>query len=139
MNKKKIEKVAIVGSRGYKHLDDVETYVAVLEAVVISGGAIGVDSTAEKTALRPDVDLDTMIFLPEYRKWGGLAPLKRNYQIVDAADRVVAFWDGTSSGTVHTINYTLKKRKPLLVFRRDEIGKLFVSTDMKIWTESRAV
>lgn len=137
MNKKKIEKVAVVGSREYRYMMDVESYVAALEDVVIvSGGARGVDIRAEKTALREDVDLDILIFPPQYIKYGFRAPLMRNHQIVDAADRVVAFWDGANaSGTVHTINYALRKRKPLLVFRRDEVGQLFVSTDMKSWIQ----
>ena len=37
-------------------------------------------------------------FLPEYARYGKSAPLKRNLQIIDYADLVIAFWDGSSRG-----------------------------------------
>lgn len=33
-------------------------------------------------------------FLPEYKIHGRYAPLKRNLEIIDNADFVLAFWDG---------------------------------------------
>lgn len=46
------EHVAIVGSRGYPDLEKVRSYVHTLDvgSVVISGGALGVDMTAEGSA-----------------------------------------------------------------------------------------
>jgi len=36
----------------------------------------------------------------------------RNKQIVDAADEVIAFWDGKSSGTKSTIDFAQEKGIP---------------------------
>ena len=47
-------KIAIVGSRDYQHLDRVRIYVESLspDTIIVSGGARGVDKTAEITAKR---------------------------------------------------------------------------------------
>lgn len=48
------KKVAIVGTRTYPHLDRVRSYIATLppDTIVVSGGALGVDSTADEAARR---------------------------------------------------------------------------------------
>lgn len=35
--------------------------------------------------------------------------------IVDNADMVIAFWDGTSKGTQNAINYAKKQAKPVVI------------------------
>jgi predicted Rossmann fold nucleotide-binding protein DprA/Smf involved in DNA uptake len=97
-------KIAIIGSRTFPE-----------RAVVISGGAAGVDTWAEQAAkLR---GLSTLTFKPEYGKYPPkVAPLKRNEQIVDACTRVAAFWDGKSSGTIHGCKYAKRQGKLVEVF-----------------------
>lgn len=91
-------KVAIVGSRGYMDLDSVRTMVQELyntykgSLVIISGGARGVDITAETEARR--LDVKCTIFLPDWHKYGKQAGMIRNYDIISACDIVYAFWDG---------------------------------------------
>jgi nucleoside 2-deoxyribosyltransferase len=41
--------------------------------------------------------------------------LKRNIEMVAIADVVVAFWDGWSYGTAHTISHAVKKGIPVLI------------------------
>ena len=108
-------KVAIVGSRDYPRLDQVRRYVKLLPegTVVVSGGALGVDSCAAEEALRHD--LATEEFLPEWDRLGRGAGFIRNADIVDAADLVVAFWDGKSRGTKNTIDLVRKASKPFVV------------------------
>jgi len=43
-------------------------------------------------------------FLPEYHTYGRVAPLKRNLQIIDYSDVIIAFWNGKSSGTKYVID-----------------------------------
>lgn len=44
----------------------------------------------------------------------------RNKEIVDYADRIIAFWDGKSKGTEQVINYTRKIGKKVNVIHCEE-------------------
>ena len=101
-------KVAVIGSR---HITPVnlEDYLVGAEEIV-SGGAVGVDSCAAEYAEKNGIKLT--VFLPEYGRFGRAAPIVRNKQIVDYADKVVAFWDGSSRGTHSVIQYAQKVGKP---------------------------
>jgi hypothetical protein len=101
--------IAIVGSRKYSNLPKVSSYVRSLPpgTVVVSGGAQGVDRAAEFAAL--SVGLGTIIFLPNWEKYGKKAGFLRNMDIVKQADKLVAFWDGESKGTLHSINLAKEK------------------------------
>lgn len=109
--------IAIVGSREYAKLDAVRQYVSKLpdDVVVISGGARGVDSVAEAAAKRRG--LEVKIFPAFWGQYGKRAGFMRNKQIVAAADRVVAFWDGLSPGTLSTIQLATEAGKPVEVIR----------------------
>lgn len=109
-------KVAVVGSRKYPNLPQVRRFVLSLpkDTVLISGGAIGVDREAEIAAHLSGFKVQ--IFYPDWKKHGKSAGLLRNQDIVDAADRVVFFWDGSSRGTFHTISLAKKSGKPWEVF-----------------------
>ena len=101
-------KVAIVGSRG---IDNVDLSYHVKEGdEMVSGGASGVDSVAEEYAEKKRIKMT--VFLPEYRLYGRAAPIVRNKKIVDYADKVIAFWDGSSKGTKSVIDYAKKTGKP---------------------------
>ena len=100
-------KIAIVGSRNITV--DIEKYVTDAEEIV-SGGASGVDSCAAEFANKNGIKLT--VFLPQYDRYGRGAPIVRNRQIVDYADKVIAFWDGKSKGTLSTIKYANKIGKP---------------------------
>lgn len=111
-------KVAIVGSRGYARLNQVREYVHSLPkgTVVVSGGALGVDRMAEEAA--KERGLDTLIYLPDWDKGKG-AGFVRNSAIVKACDRMVAFWDGKSRGTLDSINKAKKAGKAVLIVQAD--------------------
>ena len=109
-------KVAIVGSRNFSNLQRVRDYVVMLppNAIVISGGARGVDQTAAYEAkIR---GLKIVIHYPEWENLGRAAGFIRNKLIVQDADKVVAFWDGQSHGTLDTITYAKSIRKPLEIY-----------------------
>lgn len=99
--------IAIVGSRDYQNLLEVREFVAEVaklcpEAVIVSGGARGVDTAAADAAM--EVGLAVRILLPDWRKYGKIAGFLRNTKIVEACDYLAAFWDGVSRGTVDSIN-----------------------------------
>lgn len=110
-------KVAIVGSRNFRPLDKVREYVRLLPSytTIVSGGARGVDSAAEMEARVQGMEV--IVFLPDWNKHGKKAGFLRNIDIVNAADRVVAFWDGESKGTQHSINLAKKAGKPVEVIQ----------------------
>jgi len=97
------EKVGIVGSIDFPTPELVEAYVAGLPAsvTVVSGGAKGVDSWAEAAARERGLGVE--VFHADWRGLGRRAGPIRNGQIVGGSDRIVAFWDGHSRGTLNTI------------------------------------
>ncbi len=111
-------RVAIIGSRGYPYPSDVEEFVNGLppNAVVISGGARGVDTIAAQRARARG--LEVVEYLAQWDKYGRGAGYRRNHQIVDDAALVVAFWDGRSKGTAHTMGLARDQGK-LLAFGID--------------------
>lgn len=108
-------KVAIVGSRDFDRLDLVVAYVNALPkgTIVISGGAQGVDRIAAITA--HNAGLVVIEYRPDWENEGRSAGMKRNGLIVATAERVVAFWDGKSRGTLDTITKARKAGKPVQV------------------------
>ena len=94
-------KVAVIGSRGLT-VNDLGKYLPEDTTEIVSGGAKGIDTCARDYALSHDLKLTE--FLPEYSKYGRGAPLKRNLQIIEYADVVIAFWDGKSRGTKYVID-----------------------------------
>jgi hypothetical protein len=119
-------KIAIVGSREYRDLGHVVRYVKSLpkDTVVISGGARGVDNVAANTAR--DCGLEVVIFPALWHIYGNQAGVIRNGEIVDLADKVVAFHDGVSKGTLDTIKKAKLAKKPLEIY--DTNGVLSVPT-----------
>lgn len=107
------ERVAIIGSRDYPRLRDVYEYVRLLPAdtVVVSGGARGVDRTAADAARHRG--LEVVEHLPDWKRDGKGAGFIRNAKIVADADRVVAFHNGVSRGTSHSIETAIRTGKPV--------------------------
>lgn len=87
-------KVAVIGSRGLK-VEKLERFLPEETTEIISGGAKGIDTCAREYALANGLKLTE--FLPDYSRYGRAAPLKRNITIIENADLVLAFWDGTSA------------------------------------------
>ena len=106
-------RVAVIGSRSLavKNLAD---YLPPGTTEIVSGGARGVDTSAREYALSHDIKLTE--FLPEYDKYGKSAPLKRNIQIIEYSDLILAFWDGESHGTKFVIDNCKKLGKPVKVY-----------------------
>ena len=101
-------KLAIVGSRGITAVD-LDRYVPQDVDEIVSGGAIGVDACAAQYAKSRSLKLTE--FLPQYDRYGRGAPIVRNKAIVDYADKVLVFWNGSSKGTMSVIKYAQKTGK----------------------------
>lgn len=105
-------KLAIIGSRNCPPID-IERYLDSEPDTIVSGGAKGADTYAREFALTHNLNL--IEFHPDYRKYGRGAPLVRNKLIVEACDSLLAFWDGVSKGTKHTIDYAESLGKPMKI------------------------
>ena len=123
---------AIVGSRNF---NDYELLKSELKKVgikkIVTGGAKGADSLAEKYAHEYNIPLE--IYKPDC-KLGRHAGFLRNKLIVDNSQSVIAFWNGESYGTLSTINHAKKTGKPVTIVvvkhRSDEeIAELGVEID----------
>lgn len=132
-------KIAIVGSRGYANLDFVVIKTHELffppkyqgvHHEFISGGSSVKDSNGEETSVDKCAEdyidelnriykkhftkpINKTVFKPDWNKYGKRAGAIRNQQIVDEADKIVAFWDGKSKGTKITIDMAIKANKPI--------------------------
>lgn len=108
-------RVGIVGSRNCKNFDAsvIEEYLPRECTEIISGGAVGIDSCAERLALEKGIPVRRI--LPDYAKFGKRAPLQRNLLIVQNSDMLLAFWDCYSKGTAHTINACITQNVPVRI------------------------
>lgn len=110
-------KVAIVGSRTITDYNMIENVVIAFQTnegqitEIVSGGARGVDTLAEKLANRHNIPIK--VFPADWDAYGKSAGYRRNRDIVDRADVVFAFWDGKSKGTKHSIDLAKEKGKRL--------------------------
>lgn len=110
-------KVGIVGSRNFNNYSDFKEYISELDldiSTIISGGAMGADTLAERYAKENDIEL--LVFKAEWTKYGKGAGFIRNTKIVNESDLIVAFWDGNSHGTKDTITKANKKDVPVKIF-----------------------
>lgn len=103
-------KLGIVGSRNYSDYDNFKK--AVLKIVdiknvecIVSGGAQGVDTLAEKLA--DEFKIKKLIFnvtQEDWKKYGKYAGPRRNTSIVENSDYIIAFPSKYGKGTQDTIN-----------------------------------
>ena len=107
--------------------------------LVITGMALGVDLLAARAAWKMGLPFDAYVPFPEQpsrwpeasqARWRTALSLandvrfiresyqpgafyQRNEAMVDAADHVVAVWDGSTGGTAHCVNYARRVGRPL--------------------------
>jgi len=109
-------KVIIAGSRGILDysvvcsiIDDFDLFDSITE--VVSGGALGVDRLGEEWAGAND--RPARLFPADWKTYGKGAGYKRNQEMAEYAEALLAIWDGESKGTGHMID--IARREGLLV------------------------
>jgi hypothetical protein len=80
----------------------------------VSGGARGADQLAEKYSSQ--IGIPIKVFPADWDKYGRSAGPRRNEQIVEYCDRLIAFWDGKSKGTQYSIRLAKNQNKLWGVF-----------------------
>lgn len=124
--------VAVVGSRGFPHLelvDDVlDIYLELYGDIhIVSGGAPGVDQQAARWAELRFGPAGRTIIRPEWKRPDGsynpAAAFERNMAIVSASERVLAYWSYDfdkgrwSGGTLNALQHAKKQGKPTHVIK----------------------
>jgi predicted Rossmann fold nucleotide-binding protein DprA/Smf involved in DNA uptake len=111
-------KYAVIGSRSVTDYELVEkillTHIKPND-IIVSGGATGADSLGAKFAHKHCKNLPT-IFKPNWKKYGKSAGYKRNVLIINECDSVIAFHDGKSKGTLHSIKLAKKQCKTIHLY-----------------------
>lgn len=148
---KKEIKLAIIGSRDFDNYNIVKHLLLFIYShspykisEIVSGGAKGVDTLAEKYANENDIPIK--IFLPEWdnisnpnavikvnsygKKYDATAGFKRNRLIIERADFVIAIWNGRSRGTKNSISIATELNKKLYIYNYEE-DKLYNPTSGK--------
>lgn len=107
-------KLAIVGSRNftdYKRFSQIIDKVKTQVTLIVSGGARGADTLAERYAKEKAIPY--LIFPADWDKHGKKAGMLRNQDIVDNADGMVAFLAPESRGTKDSIKRAERKGIPI--------------------------
>lgn len=108
-----MSRVAVIGSRTFKDYEYMcETLDKLKICQIISGGAQGADQLAERYARQHHIDLK--VWRPDW-SIGRHAGLLRNTDIINDAEIVVAFWDGSSRGTKDSIEKAKNAGKKTIV------------------------
>jgi hypothetical protein len=119
-------KVIIAGSREFNDFHLMFTqlnkiFINGLPSKIVSGTAAGADKLGERYA--EIMMIPVRKFPANWSKYGKSAGYKRNVEMADYADMLVAFWDGKSKGTKHMINIAENKELVVKVINYMEMKK----------------
>jgi predicted Rossmann fold nucleotide-binding protein DprA/Smf involved in DNA uptake len=116
-------KIGVVGSRQFNNKDLLYTIlksfvdVSFGDILIVSGGAKGADTLAEKFA--NENNLNKLIIPAQWDRYGKRAGPIRNQLIVDNSEMIIAFPAEISRGTWDTITKAKKDRKKILIVYED--------------------
>jgi len=114
-------KIAVVGSReGFTYEDvsiKLDGIINVCEDSIISGGARGVDTYAEKYSKQNLIPMKIIKPIDPSKK---LDYIFRNIEIICEADKIIAFHDGLSRGTKFVIYYAKARNKKVIIFDKPQ-------------------
>ena len=110
-----MKKIAVIGSRSFSNYEYLKSILQWHEFnMIISGGAKGADSLAQRYATEHNVPFKC--FNADWDAYGKAAGPIRNKQIIDECDEVIAFWDNVSKGTKLSINLAKEQNKPVHIY-----------------------
>jgi ABC-type enterochelin transport system substrate-binding protein len=113
-------KVIIAGGRNFNDYNKLrESCDNILvnqnEVEIVSGTAAGADTLGERYAQEKGYEVKK--FPAQWDLYGKSAGYKRNQQMAEYADGLIAFWDGKSKGTKHMIDIANKMGLKVRVIR----------------------
>lgn len=77
-------------------------------SIIVTGGARGIDTVANRMAIC--WGLPTEVYPADWGRYGFAAGPRRNIEMAEIADGLLAIWDGKSRGTDHMINTAVAKK-----------------------------
>lgn len=80
------------------------------EVVIVSGHATGADSLGERYAAERGYKVE--LFPADWNAYGKSAGIRRNKQMAEIANALIAFWDGQSRGTKNMIDEASARHLP---------------------------
>jgi hypothetical protein len=109
-------RVIIAGSRSitdYAKVCDAVRHSGFAISRVVSGLAAGVDNLAVRYAAEHGLPCDR--FPAQWNRYGRSAGYRRNVEMAEHADALIAVWDGKSPGTRHMIETAKARGLPIFV------------------------
>lgn len=109
-------KTIIAGCREGVKYSDVQNAMVLcgwIPTEVVSGTARGVDTMGERWAQENNIPIKQ--FPAYWERFGKIAGYKRNLEMGEYADALVAIWDGKSRGTSHMIEVAKKNNLEIFV------------------------
>lgn len=113
-------KVGVIGSRKWKNNKLINNFLdnnknKITE--IISGDAEGPDKMGARWGRKNNKDI--CYFPPDNKRKHKYH--YRNRLIAERADVIVAFWDGSSTGTMYTCDYAKKIGKPVIIIKANTV------------------
>jgi hypothetical protein len=102
-------KTIIAGSRSFSDYELLRSVCDEYEIMeIVSGTARGADLLGEQYGKEKGIPIKQ--FPADWNKWGKRAGFLRNVQMAEYGERLIAFWDGESSGTWMMIDEARKRK-----------------------------
>lgn len=118
-------RVLVCGSRSWNDYAAIDDRIEALPAgaVLVHGGALGADTVADNHARRLGIPVEVFpVTSSDWDRFGRRAGVLRNLTMLDSGpDLVIAFWDGKSRGTEHTITEARKRGIPVEVHGASDV------------------
>jgi len=90
------------------------------ESIIVQGGARGTDALAKRAAAELNLGCET--WEADWERFGRSAgPIRNNAMLDSKPDLVLAFWDGRSPGTRHTITQAHRRGIPVEIIKDNVI------------------
>lgn len=108
--------IIVAGSRtftNYKLLEEVLDKYITPNDTIISGVAKGADMLGIVYSYRHNIKVKR--FPANWNLYGKSAGYKRNVEMANNADILIAFWNGISRGTKHMIDIMNNQNKPVII------------------------
>ena len=83
-------------------------------SVVICGTAKGADTYGKEYAIENNIKV--VDFFPNWNLYGKSAGYRRNVEMAENADALIAIWNGSSKGTKHMIDIATLKNLKLFIY-----------------------